>query len=115
MLYRASVVFGLLCVVGVVGCAPKATTSSVPAGSTATNVADAHNGWWCPEHGVPEEVCGLCDPRVGAEMKKKGDWCKDHDCPDSQCFVCHPEHEAKFIALHEAKLGTKPPKRQQQN
>ena len=111
MLYRASVVLGLLCVVGFVGCAPKASQSSVPAGSTASHVADDHNGWWCPEHGVPEEVCGLCDLKVGAEMKKKGDWCKDHDCPDSQCFVCHPEHESKFSALYEAKLGTKPPKR----
>lgn len=111
MLYQVSVVFGLLCVVVFVGCTPSASTSSVPAGSTATNVADDHSGWWCPEHGVPEDICGLCDPKVGAEMKKKGDWCKQHDCPDSQCFICHPEHEVKFIALHEAKLGTKPPKR----
>ncbi len=112
MLYRASIVFGLMFVFGLVGCAPKASTTSVSSGSTAATSGEDHSGWWCSEHGVPEELCGLCDSKVGAEMKKKGDWCKKHDCPDSQCFVCHPENEAKFIALHEAKLGTKPPKRE---
>lgn len=70
----------------------------------------AHGGWWCNEHGVPEEVCALCDSKVAAEFQKKGDWCKEHDRPDSQCFVCHPELEAKFAAQYEAKYGEKPPK-----
>jgi hypothetical protein len=70
-----------------------------------------HSGWWCPEHAVPEEVCGLCDPKVAAKMKAEGDWCKTHDRPDTQCFVCHPELEAKFAALYEAKYGEQPPKR----
>jgi len=59
---------------------------------------------------VPEEVCGLCDSKLAAELQKKGDWCKDHDRPDSQCFVCHPELEAKFAAQYEAKFGKHPPK-----
>jgi hypothetical protein len=68
-----------------------------------------HNGWWCDEHGVPEEVCGQCGPKVAAELKKKGDWCKEHDRPDSQCFICHPELKAKFAAQYRAKFGKEPP------
>ena len=71
-----------------------------------------HSGWWCPEHGVPEAECGLCSPKVAAELKAKGDWCEDHNRPDSQCFVCHPELEAKFAARYEAKYGKAPPKMQ---
>ncbi len=74
--------------------------------------AHSHDGWWCDEHGVPEEVCGQCNSKLAAEFQKKGDWCKTHECPDSQCFVCHPELEAKFAARYEAKYGTPPPKRE---
>lgn len=70
----------------------------------------SHDGWWCGEHGVPEEVCALCSPKLAAEFQKKGDWCQKHNRPDSQCFVCHPELEAKFVAQYEAKFGEKPPK-----
>ena len=69
-----------------------------------------HSGWWCPEHGVPEAICGQCNADGAAEFQKKGDWCKEHDRPDSQCFICHPELEAKFAAQYEAKYGKKPPK-----
>jgi hypothetical protein len=69
-----------------------------------------HSGWWCSEHGVPEEICAQCDSKLAADFQKKGDWCKKHDRPDSQCFVCHPELEAKFAAQYEAKYGKKPPK-----
>lgn len=69
-----------------------------------------HSDWWCNEHGVPEEVCALCDSKVAADFQKKGDWCKEHERPDSQCFKCHPELEAKFAAQYEAKFGEKPPK-----
>jgi hypothetical protein len=72
--------------------------------------AHSHDAWWCDEHGVPEDVCGLCDPKVAATMQKKGDWCKEHDRPDSQCFVCHPELEARFAAKYVAKYGKQPPK-----
>jgi cobalt-zinc-cadmium efflux system membrane fusion protein len=68
-----------------------------------------HDGWWCDEHGMPEEVCAQCNPKLAAEFQRRGDWCADHDRPDSQCFVCHPELQAKFAARYEAKLGKMPP------
>jgi hypothetical protein len=71
-----------------------------------------HSGWWCAEHGVPEEECGQCNAKVAAAFQKKGDWCKEHDRPDSQCFLCHPEYEAAFAARYEAKFGKKPPEPQ---
>lgn len=69
-----------------------------------------HSGWWCNEHGVPEEVCGQCNSKLAADFQKKGDWCQEHNRPDSQCFICHPELEAKFAAQYEAKYGKQPPK-----
>lgn len=78
--------------------------------ASETKHAHNHSGWWCNEHGVPEEVCALCSSKVAAEFQKKGDWCKEHDRPDSQCFKCHPDLEAKFAAQYEAKYGKKPPK-----
>ena len=31
-----------------------------------------HSGWWCPEHGVPEEECALCDTTLVASYKADG-------------------------------------------
>ena len=72
---------------------------------------DGHNlhGFWCVEHGVPEEICARCDKKLAAEFQQKGDWCEEHNRPDSQCFICHPELEEKFAAQFEAKFGEKPP------
>ncbi len=81
-----------------------------PVASTETADTDTHGEWWCPEHGVPEEICALCDASLVADFKAKGDWCDEHDRPDSQCFICHPEKEAEFAAQYEAKYGEKPPK-----
>jgi cobalt-zinc-cadmium efflux system membrane fusion protein len=77
-------------------------------------VADAkkghdHGGWWCDEHGVPEDVCGQCNAKLAAEFKKKGDWCNDHDRPKSQCFKCDPKLKDKFAAQYRAKYGKEPP------
>lgn len=69
-----------------------------------------HGAWWCDEHGVPEAECALCDSKIAAAFKKKGDWCKDHDRPDSQCFLCHPEKLEEYAAKYEARYGKKPPK-----
>jgi len=77
---------------------------------TAAGDGHSHDGWWCDEHGVPEEVCVLCDSRLVADFKAKGDWCREHERPDSQCFACHPEKEAEFAAQYEAKYGKQPPK-----
>ncbi len=105
----------------VVGCGqsgqrPQAGGNKPVAPAGVTEVAETktaehtHDGWWCNEHGVPEEQCGLCSSKLAAEMQKKGDWCKEHDRPESQCFKCHPELEAKFAAQYEAKYGKQPPK-----
>lgn len=80
------------------------------AAAAKTAAAHDHSGWWCAEHGVPEEVCGQCSSQAAAAFQKKGDWCREHNRPDSQCFLCHPELEAKFAALYEAKYGKQPPR-----
>jgi hypothetical protein len=69
-----------------------------------------HDGWWCEEHGVPEELCSLCSDALAAKFKKEGDWCKEHDRAQSQCFKCDPAKYAKFEAMYEAKYGKKPPR-----
>ena len=101
---------GLCVTVALVGCG-----GTKPAANTETNSDHAasghtHDKWWCPDHGMPEEICVQCDAKLAAEYKQKGDWCAKHDRPDSQCFLCHPELEAKFAAQYEAKYGEKPPK-----
>ena len=99
--------------VTICGCGQASSPPTTP--TPASPVAEAgheHGGWWCAEHGVPEEVCALCNRKVADQFKAKGDWCRLHDCPDSQCFVCHPDREAEYVALYEAKYGSKPPKRE---
>jgi hypothetical protein len=106
MSFKKLVVLCALAAIAFVGCGHSA---SMP----AAHVADAghkHDGWWCDEHGIPEEVCARCNTKLVANFKAKGDWCKEHDRPDSQCFVCHPEKEAEFAAQYEAKYGKQPPK-----
>jgi cobalt-zinc-cadmium efflux system membrane fusion protein len=93
----------LLALAFLAGCSQPAPQPNPPAGH-------AHDGYWCNEHGVPEEVCALCNPKIAGEFQKKGDWCEKHERPDSQCFLCHPEKEAEFAAAYEVKFGQKPPK-----
>jgi cobalt-zinc-cadmium efflux system membrane fusion protein len=90
----------------VVGC------GKPPATAPDSKVAqkEVSHGWWCDEHGVPEDVCALCNTKLVADFKAKGDWCKEHERPDSQCFICHPEKQAEFAAQYEAKYGKQPPK-----
>jgi hypothetical protein len=71
--------------------------------------ATAHDGWWCVEHGVPEEECSMCSSTAAEDFKAKGDWCEEHSRAESQCFKCDPSREEKFAALYEAKLGHAPP------
>jgi hypothetical protein len=104
------------------GCGPAADRGGAAKGQGGQARADAdaapvaardrghdHSGWWCDEHGVPEEICGQCNAKYAAECKRKGDWCKEHDRPDSQCFLCHPELKEKFAAQFRAKYGKEPP------
>lgn len=98
-----------------VGCGTSTESTVTDTTAPATDVqgpADDHDhsDWWCNEHGVPEEVCALCDSSIAAEFQKSGDWCQDHNRPDSQCFACHPELQAQFAAKYEARYGTQPPK-----
>ena len=93
-----------------VGC--NSSTSEPPEASDAgvdQHAGHDHSGWWCPEHGVPEEECPLCDTSLVAEFKAKGDWCDEHNRPESQCFVCDPDRFHKFAARYEAKYGEAPP------
>jgi hypothetical protein len=100
----------LIVITGLVsGCAKPAATTPT---DTKVSADGNHDGWWCDEHGVPEEVCALCDARLVADFKAKGDWCKQHDRPESQCFICHSERAAEFAAQYEAKYGKQPPPRE---
>jgi hypothetical protein len=87
----------------------KAEQTKGTSNPVAAKKVDDHSGWWCDEHGVPEEICGQCNAKYAAECKKKGDWCEKHDRPDSQCFICHPELKEKFAAMYRAKYGKEPP------
>lgn len=51
---------------------------------------------------------------VAERLKKKGDWCDEHHRAESQCFICNPDRAQKYIALYEAKFGTKPPERKEE-
>lgn len=97
------------------GCGQEAGTpeESPESAEAAHEHGATHNlhGYWCVEHGVPEEVCAQCNADLAAEFQEKGDWCEEHGRPDSQCFIHHPELEEKFIAQYEAKFGEKPPER----
>ena len=70
----------------------------------------AHDGWWCSEHGIPEEECSMCSTKAADKFKKAGDWCKKHNRADSQCFICHPERKEHYAKLYRAKFGKEPPK-----
>jgi hypothetical protein len=104
MFLRNEILASLIGVLMLVGC-------NRPANNAVTQVeAKAINdGWWCAEHGVPEDVCARCDISLVSAFKEKGDWCKEHERPDSQCFICHPEKQAEFAAQYEAKYGKQPP------
>jgi len=91
------------------GCGESERTKRAKAKAAAQASHDDHSAWWCAEHGVPEEVCGLCSGKVAKELKAKGDWCAKHDRPDSQCFICHPEYKEKFAAQYRAKYDKEPP------
>ena len=99
--------------IAVAGCT-KAADKKVAA-TSASDGEHSHEGWWCNEHGVPEEVCAQCSAKIAADFKAKGDWCASHNRPESQCFICHPEKETEFAALYEAKFGKKPPKIESSN
>lgn len=88
-----------------VGCEGSTTTQT----SIKKSQVDDHSRWWCDEHGIPEEECSICNARVAADYRKKGDWCAQHDRARSQCFKCEPSLKEKFTARYRAKYGKEPP------
>ncbi len=67
-----------------------------------------HSGWWCDEHGLPEEVCDLCSKKYREAEKAKGNWC-EHNRVKSSCFKCNPGLREKYTADYKAKFGKEPP------
>lgn len=94
-----------------VGCGQQATNTTTEGQTPAAN--DGHDlaGWWCNEHGIPEEDCSMCSSTAAAKFKENGDWCDEHNRAESQCFKCDPSRADKFAKLYEAKAGKKPPAR----
>jgi len=68
-----------------------------------------HEGWWCDEHGIPEEECSMCSDKVAKAFKDKGDWCKEHERAKSQCFICDASLKDKYAVQYKAKYGKEPP------
>src|ERR1700744_3058386 len=97
-IHRLSTITGIALVcLSTVACNKSSEKVTAQPTEVETKVAVAghnHEGWWCKEHGVPEEVCAQCDTKLVADFKAKGDWCEKHNRPNSQCFICHPEKEA---------------------
>ena len=84
--------------------------SDAAAVAEASSQVDDHSGWWCAEHGVPEDQCSVCNSKAAAQFKENGDWCEEHHRAESQCFLCSPARAEKFAKLYEAKFGHAPPK-----
>ncbi len=100
------------------GCSQQATDADADAPTGEVTEAshddhdhdDDHSGWWCTEHGIPEEQCSLCSADAAEACQANGDWCEEHDRAESQCFLCDPSRADKFAKLYVAKFGEEPPK-----
>lgn len=123
-LWKSTFIASALLALAAFGCgqsAPPPTTAAATANSGHDEHAHGehghahgeedhnHGGWWCAEHGVPEEICSQCSSKYAAECQKKGDWCEDHNRAKSQCFLCDPKLQEKFAAQYRAKVGKEPP------
>lgn len=107
-MWRVGVLLALIFPIALlVGCGKG--TPNTEGSKTTPAEKNKDDGWWCAEHGMPEDECAQCNSKLAAEYKKKGDWCKEHDRPESQCFICHPELKEKFAAQYRAKYGKEPP------
>jgi hypothetical protein len=117
IVFKRSAMCGVLLAFAVMatGCGQQSKDSGSTPVSEASQAEPAdgdghdHSGWWCVEHGIPEEECSLCSTRAAAKFKEKGDWCEEHNRAESQCFQCDPSRAEKFVKLYEAKFGEKPP------
>ena len=92
------------------GCGQQPSDTTSTDGSTEVSETDhSHGGWWCTEHGIPEEECSMCSTKAADDFRAKGDWCEEHNRAESQCFQCDPTRAEKFAKLYEAKFGHAPP------
>jgi len=95
---------------GVVGCSGEGNKgANDQAAKGGAKQGHDHSGWWCDEHGIPEDTCSMCSGKVARECKAKGDWCDKHDRARSQCFLCEPQLREHFAAMYRAKYGKEPP------
>ncbi len=109
MLMSAALLAGLF---AVAGCGPKTAESTggdkkVANGGVSKELD--HSGWWCNEHGVPEENCSMCSSAVFKKLKPDEICPKHPDRAKAQCFICNPELWEKSKASYVAKFGTEPP------
>lgn len=97
--------------VAALGCGNTDSTDFKSATGDIVNqtASGAHSGWWCVEHGIPEEECSMCSTKAAAGFRAKGDWCEEHNRAKSQCFICDPKAAEPFAKLYEAKYGKQPP------
>ena len=69
-MFKSCAMFGLLAAIAVVGSGCGQATNdggSEPAAQTSHEgeAGAGHDGWWCVEHGVPEEECSMCSAEGG--------------------------------------------------
>lgn len=119
-LIRASLMLGVFAAVAMLttGCGDKGGASGDAKGKDKTvakagddkkaEEKDKHSGWWCDEHGIPEEVCDLCSKKFRDAEKAKGNWC-EHNRVKTSCFKCNPGLREKYAAEYKAKYGKEPP------
>ena len=109
VLLRCVPAFPLLALL-VTGCGQPAVVKTTPTNKEVakTEPEGQHDGWWCPEHGLPEEVCDLCSKKYRAAEKAKGNWC-EHERVKTSCFKCNPGLQEKYAADYKAKFGKAPP------
>ncbi|MDB5309310.1 MAG: hypothetical protein JWO38_3512 [Gemmataceae bacterium] len=107
----AALFAGLLTAAGCGGTADKGGEARSNEKKDKKEVAKGEGGhdWWCDEHGVKEEECSMCNPKVAKAFQDKGDWCKEHRRAKSQCFICDPGLKDKYAAEYRAKYGKEPP------
>lgn len=75
---------------------------------------DGGHGWWCDDHGIPEDECSMCSAEMEKKFKAAKDWCEKHpDRARSQCFICNPKQREVYAAKYRAKYGKEPPPDQQ--
>ena len=114
MWFRSGLLLFVASIYAISGCnrGNESTAESTQVSKDDHGHSHAHShgeGWWCAEHGVPEDICARCNISLVASFKEKRDWCEQHERPDSQCFICHPEKQTEFAAQYEAKFGKQPP------